>query len=133
MKKWTVEDVRKAIHHLRDNHNENGTYVFKFCIDDFSRIWALVIAWQDGYIDEKDDNPYHNGDQRIAMKVAWKPQNAIMDEYGIDWVMPYNQDTGEVDDVELSIEGDDFEDDIYWMLNRYEDFKANYFDKEMEY
>lgn len=57
--------------------------------------YAIVIAYMD----------YDNiGDWRLYAKVAYKSVFSIMDDYDIDWTMPYNKKTGEIafDEIEIT-------------------------------
>lgn len=126
------EAIRNVIHQLVITKDDGTTYVFQLDTDDFGRIWALVIAWQGGY-EEKYDTPFQYGDKRIAMKIAWKSGNAPLSDYDIDWLMPYDTETGDVDDCELSIESDNIGKDLDWLEKTYKRFKKEYFKKEMRY
>ena len=54
--------------------------------------WAIVIAYMD----------YNDNDEwELYGKVAYQPSNSGMQEYDIDWVMPYNE--ADVDDTEITI------------------------------
>ena len=50
-----------------------------------------------------EDSLWSDRDYRIVGKLAFQPVESVMQEYDIDWLMPYDEDTGEVDDNELSI------------------------------
>lgn len=62
----------------------------------------MVFAWQDGFGDKYDDSQYHRGEYRICGKLAYN--DSYMKEYDMDWLMPYDEDTGEVYDTECSFE-----------------------------
>lgn len=131
---FTKEDVRNALKVLIAEPGSCGTYVFKFETDNLNRIWALVMAWQDGFEEVAGGFPCQYKTERICMKVGWKPTNAPLSDYDIDWMMPYDSKTGEVDDSEMSLSvEEDFDEAYDWMIKSFEDYKANYFDKEMEY
>lgn len=51
-------------------------------------------------------------------KVAYQSVNSIMQcDYDIDWLMPYNEATGEVDDTDISI---DTIEDVRWLIEQAE-------------
>ena len=52
------------------------------------------------------------------MKFAYQPRTSLMQEYDIDWLMPYDEETNEVDDTEIPIS--DNMDDIKWLLEAYD-------------
>ena len=56
-------------------------------------------------------------DLTIWGKVAYLPKNSAMAEYDIDWIMPYNEATGEVDDTETAIDSDR---DVQWLIDEAE-------------
>ena len=71
--------------------------------------WAIAMSWFD-YDGE--------GHYVICGKVAYQSINNIMQcDYDIDWDMPYDDVTGEVDDTEVEIEDDT---DIEWLINQWE-------------
>lgn len=125
------EDIKKTIQLLRDNPIKtlDETHIFQLAVDDFNRVWALVLAWQEDFEEIKDNNPYHNGDKRICMKVAYKNKNSIMDEYDMDWFMPHMKLF--VDSCEVSIENEEGIDDrLDFMEETFEHYKKTYFDVE---
>ena len=63
--------------------------------------WAIVVAWQDGFYEE---NLVIKGGWDLCAKVAYQPKNSIMQcDYDVDWMMPYNERTGEIDDTDISL------------------------------
>ena len=59
--------------------------------------WAVVLAWMD----------YDNNDAwEVFGKVAYQPKNSMMQEYDMDWTIPYDEKTGEVLYSELAIPQD---------------------------
>ena len=70
------------------------------------KTYALVMAWQDGFEKAENPNEYQYDTYRICGKVAYN--DSSMKEYDMDWIMPYDEETGEVNDTECSLEG--FED-----------------------
>ena len=123
------QDIRKAILELKESKDISLTYWFTFEIDDYLRRWAIVLAWQDGYAEENTD--WHFGEYRITMKVAFQPTNSIMHEYDIDWTMPWDEETGDVDDSEVSIHSDaEIDSVIDYMFKIWETYKKEYIDKE---
>lgn len=61
------------------------------------RTWALVFGWEDSYSKVEIDTPTERGENRICGKIAYLPDNSIMSEYSVDWIMPSMQ--GEVYDT----------------------------------
>lgn len=116
-----IEDFKRAVKDMRENHSD-VTYHWYLHTDDNDNDWAIVLGWQDGFeSDETDDCMY--GTCRLCSKVAYQPSNSIMQEYDIDWLMPYDEESGEVYDNEVSIYSDtNLEDVIIWLLKCYESY-----------
>lgn len=92
-----------------ERENEDGcTYWWTLdYVDD--KQFAIVMGWQ-----QVDD------DYELCMKLAYLPMNSLMSEYDIDWIMPYDEDTGQVDDTNSEI-GDeqDIANTIDYLLDVY--------------
>ena len=112
----TREEIKKS---LRDNlnflkkRNPNDGYT---CITRLGRngdnIWAIVMAW-----DDFDGT----GKEAICAKVAYQYKRSLMQEYGWDWNMPYDEKTGEVNDTEITnVKESDFD----WLIDQWEMIKA---------
>lgn len=107
---------------MRKTH-ENGTYYWLLGTDDAANNWAIVLGWNDGFeANETDDCT--DGTWRLCSKLAYQPKNSIMQcDYGIDWIMPYNEETGDVDDTEISIYPNinmiNIEEIVDWFLEKY--------------
>lgn len=98
----------------------NKTYYWILGRDENDNDWAIVLGWADGFdIDEKDDCTDRTW--RLCVKLAYQPWNSVMQcDYDIDWTMPYDEESGEVDDNEISIyPNTNLEDAIDWLLNCY--------------
>jgi hypothetical protein len=74
----------------------------------------------------------NENDWKLYAKLAYQPTNYIMQEYDIDWIMPYDAETGEVDDTELMIGTSVNEADVDWLLEQWERFQREYVNKEDE-
>ena len=75
-------------------------------------VMAIVAGFPEGLEDEERE-PY--------MKFAIQPKNSIMQEYDMDWEMPVDPATGEVDDSEIPLSDDD--EDIDWLMSSYGRYK----------
>lgn len=124
-KEILVKDFKKAVIDMRENHSRE-TYYWYLHTDENNNDWAIVLGWQDTYGEEEEnetDDCLYDG-CRLSIKLAYQPRNSIMQEYDIDWIMPYDEKSGEVDDNEISIYSDtDLEDTIDWLLECYESYK----------
>lgn len=83
-----------------------GTYVWKLDEDDNGNQWAIVLGWRN--VGEEDlENEYADGTYWPFAKLAYQPSNSIMQcDYDIDWLMPYDEETKEVDDNEIAVNQD---------------------------
>lgn len=117
-----ISEFVNAVEYMKKTKS-NGTYYWILGSDDNNNYWAIVLGWSDGFaIDENDDCT--DGTWRLCVKLAYQPCNSLMQcDYDIDWSMPYDEETEEVDDTEYSIYPDTkFEEVIDWLLECYETY-----------
>lgn len=112
-KDWTYELKILKEHFARlkekgDMKDYGWTYYEPLYIDNNRNRWAIVL----GYTDYDNPEKFY-----IYGKVAYQPTNSLMQEYDIDWTMPYNEETGEVDDMEIRV---DDESDLKWLIEQWE-------------
>ena len=84
--------------------------------DDGKNIWALVFARMDYDYDD-------NGGARLHGKVAYCSKRSMMQDYDMDWVMPYDKNTYDVDATELMITSPE---DIKWLISEWNRMKNEY-------
>ena len=97
-----IEKISKAIKEMRSSH-DNGTYYWYLGQDDKNNDWAIVLGWQDGYEEDKNDDCTVDT-WRICIKLAFQPSNSMLQcDYDIDWLLPYDPKTGDVCETEYSI------------------------------
>ena len=114
--------IKEFLGNILKNEDHEATWMYMLTTHNGKR-WALVVAWMD-YDDEND--------WKLYAKLAYQPTNYIMQEYDIDWLMPYDAETGEVDNTELMFETSVGEADVDWLLEQWERFKKEYVYKEDE-
>lgn len=115
------ENFKRKVNWLRDKPTTKRDWTCIVNLDTINRVqYAIVLAWMDY------DN---NGDWRLYGKVAYKSIFSLMDEYDIDWTMPYDKRTGEVlsDEIEVTISYMDFE----YLYNAWRTLKDIMSDSEM--
>ena len=117
-----AKEFIEAVGEMRRTHGA-GTYYWTLGEDDKGNTWAIVLGWADGFEPDATD-PCMDGTWRLCAKLAYQPNNSIMQcDYDIDWLMPYDEETMEVDDNECSIYPDtDLVDIIDWLLECYESY-----------
>lgn len=108
------ENFKRKVNWLRDKPTTKRDWTCIVNLDTINRVqYAIVLAWMDY------DN---NGDWRLYGKVAYKSIFSLMDEYDIDWTMPYQKDTKDVvfDEMEVTNVSTDF-DLLYrqWWVTRF--------------
>jgi hypothetical protein len=118
-----AKEFTKAVAEKRRTH-ENGTYYWTLGEDDKGNTWAIVLGWAPGF-DEEPEDDCTDGTWRLCAKLAYQPNNSLMQcDYDIDWFMPYDEESGEVDDTEEDLyPNTNLENTIDWLLKCYESYK----------
>ena len=113
-----VAAVAAAINEITATHFI-GTYHWHLDTDDNGNDWAIVMAYMD-----------YNGDgnEKLYAKLAYQPSNSIMQcDYDVDWLMPYDETTGEEWDTEQMVYSAEYAEELVnWLLKAYEDYKKEY-------
>ena len=64
----------------------------------------IVLGWSDGYDTAPAGTPNADGTWRINSKIAYQhSNNAMQCDFDVDWNMPYNPKTGDVDDTSTEV------------------------------
>lgn len=109
--------VRMNIRAALKTQNHDGTWFTDLGYYNGNR-WAIAIAWMDY---DGDDN------WRLYGKVAYQPSNSIMQcDYDIDWTMPYDEESGEVNDTETLITS---EESAKWLLGLWQEYRKELYDE----
>lgn len=112
----TKELANEFIQKIQDDHSVTCWHTFA---TDSRYIWAIVFGWLDD-------------DKAIGVKVAYCPRNSAMNEYDYDWIMPYDAETGDVDDTETVVYPDEDEANIAYLNKVAQRFMDEYVDKYVE-
>ena len=113
----TVKEIKKSvieqIKYLQDSKDHEATcWVNLGYNEEGDKKFAIVLAWMD----------WDNVEEwKIYGKVAYVPYNSGMFEYDIDWLMPYDKETGEVWDTETEANDSDV---IDWWIKNYKEMQA---------
>ena len=118
-----VNRIIDTIKEAESDGPSSTTYIVDLDYDDKGNRWAVVLGWVD-----------YDGDDEYELwgKIAYLPKNSYMKEYDWDWLMPYDEETGEVWDTEISNPGAS---DASWWLDQWELIKKEYInaqDKDIE-
>lgn len=121
-RKELVKQFTEAVKRMKQTH-ENGTYHWNLDVYNHNQ-WAIVLGWADGFEEDPNDECM-DGTYRICAKLAFQPTNSMLQcDYDIDWLMPYDENTSEVDDTEISIYPEsNLENIIYYLLGQYESYE----------
>lgn len=90
------DKIREEIKKILGDKSYEYTYSFPL-LNDGTNTWGLVFGWRDG----KDFDRKHDV---LCGYLGYLPNESAMGEFGYDWMMPYDKESGEVDDTELTIE-----------------------------
>jgi len=112
------QKVRNTITEALSDGPSSTTYCVNLDYDDDGNQWAVVFGW----IDDGDGNPLFCG------KVAYLPKNSGMSEYDYDWMMPYDEETGEVWNTEIEFTSAD-DSNIDWLLEQWEEIQQEYINR----
>lgn len=117
-KRKLIQEFTAAVEEMRRTHG-CGTYYWLIG-EDKENDWAIVLGWADGFEEDPNDNNL-DGTWRICAKMAFQSKRSIMQcDYDIDWMMPYDEESGEVDDNEISIYSDtNLASVVDWLLECY--------------
>lgn len=98
MGKITLEELESDIAWL--NSEKAGCCHHVVAHTDAGTVLAIVVGWSDGFEAAPAGTPNADGTWRVCAKIAYQhSNNAMQCDFDIDWYMPYNLDTGEVDDT----------------------------------
>ena len=97
-----INEFISAVEYMKET-KFNGTYHWILREDNKRNNWAIVLGWADGF-DKREADEYTDGTWRLCTKLAYQPSNSMMQcDYDVDWLMPYDEESGDVDDNEVSI------------------------------
>lgn len=118
MNDYVMDFLTKTIEQFKND--APGDFITRWLplgYDDSNNLLGIVCGWSEGFDEEETQLWNVRGSRRIYMKFAIIPNNSIMREYDIDWLMPYDEETGETDDTEIPISNNMY--DINWLLEAY--------------
>lgn len=117
-----IKEFISAVEYMKKT-KFNGTYHWILGQDEDYNDWAIVLGWADGF-DVKEEDDCTDGTWRLCVKLAYQSWNNISQcEYDIDWTMPYDEESGEVEDNEISIyPNTNLEKTIDWLLKCYSSY-----------
>lgn len=111
-----TEEIKQAVEFLLKE--KQGCYFKPLKIDNGNNKWGIVIGWGAGF-DEKEKTSFSDREYRICSKIAYN-NSALQCDYDIDFVMPYDKETGEVYDTDAEL-GTDFEAEALRLSKEFEE------------
>lgn len=111
-----AKEIKQAVDFLLKE--KEGCYFKPLKIDNGNNKWGIVIGWGAGF-DEQEKTSFSDGEYRICSKIAYN-DNALQCDYDIDFVMPYDKETGEVYDTDTEL-GTDFEAEALRLSKEFEE------------
>ena len=77
-----------------------GCCSLKLLTDDNNNSWFILMGWSDGF-DESDNGKWQSGTWKICTKIGYQSVQSLMKtDLDIDFLMPYDEETGDVDYTE---------------------------------
>lgn len=121
-KEKMIKGFIEAVEDMKKTH-EDGTYYWVLDTDEKHNTWAIVLGWGAGFDGDEDDDCM-DGSYRLCVKLAYQSDNSIMQcDYECDWIIPYHEETGEIDDTEIAIyPNTDLKETIDWLLDCYSNY-----------
>ena len=138
--------IKDAVKYV--NSNDASPTWHWYLTSDGDYDYELVLGFSAGF--EPNENEFTNADgDALCLKWARIKRNSAMGEYDIDYEFPYDEETGEAWDSEVSVNDYDMTDDVKWLVKdflkyadnnlgideacgkkiRKEDFDPNYLEK----
>lgn len=111
-----AKEIKQAVDFLLKE--KEGCYFKPLKIDNGNNKWGIVIGWGAGF-DEQEKTSFSDGEYRICSKIAYN-DSALQCDYDIDFVMPYDKETGEVYDTDTEL-GTDFEAEALRLSKEFEE------------
>lgn len=112
VKKITLAQLREDIAWL--DENKCGCCYHEVACTDKGTVLCIVVGWEDGFEEAPAGTPRADGTWRICAKLAYQHANNVMQcDYDVDWLMPYDPKTGDVDDTSTEVDGSRH--DVKWL------------------
>ncbi len=126
------EKIKTAALRIAETQDPVGTYYWTLGSFDGNR-WAICLGVTDGFEPDPNDKFMIGDDQHICVKLAYQPTNSLLQcDYDVDWLMPYDEETGTVDDNEECItENTDFDELTDRLYKMYLDYETKSLSKKM--
>lgn len=125
-----IDKIKNAITKMTSDPTQTGTYFWYLGNDKANNNWAIVLGWSDGFNDPEpdEDASYQYESYHICIKLAYQPDNSIMQcDYDVDWTMPYDETTSNVDDTDMAIyPGDNIDSIVDSLLSAFDRYVSRF-------
>ena len=115
----TLKQIASELKKAQEDRNMSTTYFWRIGYD-VSNGWFIAAGWMDGF-----DPDELGSTERLCFKIAYMPEHSLLTDYDYDFVMPYDKDTGEVWDTEVSTEQGVTEasllTDLNWLMKEFDE------------
>ena len=119
-----VKRFEDAVNHMTTL--KEGCYFWWLDTDNNRNDWAIVLGWADGFEEyDNEEDVLLDGTWHLCAKIAYQPHNSIMQcDYDIDWIMPYDEESGDVWDTDTTVYlNDNHKETINWLINQFMEMK----------
>ena len=115
----------KAIDQLKDGGDE--VHYWRLANTN-GNVWAIVLGWEEDDNEDDGTDKCHKVGYNIAAKIAFQPTNSMTQcDYSVDWQLPYDKESGEVEDCEWFLSDKDNPSEILdSILKDWNENKDNY-------
>lgn len=123
--KSLYDGFAKAIDQLKDGGD--GVHYWRLANTD-GNVWAIVLGWAEDDNEDDGTDKCHKVGYNVAVKIAFQPNNSMMQcDYYVDWQLPYDKESGEVEDCEWLLSDKDNPSEIQdFILKCWNENKDNY-------
>lgn len=97
--KWLKSSVKELM------NGSEAVYFYRLRVDEFGRDWCIVLGWNNGFDKTDTDTSYvceEYPEYHICAKIAYN-DSMLQSDYQFDWLQPWDNETGDVDDDDSDI------------------------------
>lgn len=120
--KQLIKGFKEAVQRMKTD--KEGVYFWLLPMEDTENNWAIVLGYSNGF-DENEQDEFSDDTWRLCIKLAYQSKNSAMQcDYDLDWDMPYDEISGDVDDTEIAIyNGINLDQVTKWLIDKYRTYQ----------
>lgn len=111
--------IKEAVSYI-DSGTGYPTWTWKLGSDD-DNYYVIALGFADGFEPNEDEFTDSYG-SHLCMKWGILPKNSGMTEYDMDIMMPYDPETGDTFDSEVSVGSYNVSSDVAWLLDTFNEY-----------